>query len=202
MKFNQFFLRCDFLGKKQSFRIANHNTFRTTIGAIFSLIIIGIILFFFSYFFFKIMLIKDPKVVVTNYIDENPPKISLTNASYILTFSLQKPDYSVYVNESIYTVNLTLFTVIRLGDGSVETIAEPLPLIRCNKYNFTLIPEYFHLMDIDNLYCINTTKDIYLQGSFGQPEWTYLNFEFNKCINSSQNNNSCLPESEMNSALD
>ena len=36
-------------------------------------------------------------------------------------------------------------------------------------------------MDIDNLYCINTTKDIYLQGSFGQPEWTYLNFEFNKC---------------------
>ena len=147
-------------------------------------------------------MIKDPKVVVTNYIDENPPKISLTNASYILTFSLQKPDYSVYVNESIYTVNLTLFTVIRLGDGTVETIADPLPLIRCNKYNFTLIPEYFHLMDIDNLYCINTTKDIYLQGSFGQPEWTYLNFEFNKCINSSENNYSCLPENEMNSVLD
>jgi hypothetical protein len=57
-------------------------------------------------------------------------------------------------------------------------------------------------MDIDNLYCINTTKDIYLQGSFGQPEWTYLNFEFNKCINSSENNNSCLPENEMNSVLD
>ena len=176
MKFKHFLLRCDLLGKTQNFTIAQRNSFHTPIGVILSFIMVTVIVYFFGYFFIKGILMKNPMVVITNHIDENPPKISLTNESYIITISLQNPDYSVYVNESIYTVNLTLLTIIRLGNGTVETIEEPLQLIRCNQYNFIRIPEYFNLMDVDNLYCINTTKEIYLRGSFGQPEWTYLNF--------------------------
>ena len=202
MKFKHFLLRCDLLGKTQNFTIAQRNSFHTPIGVILSFIMVTVIVYFFGYFFIKGILMKNPMVVITNHIDENPPKISLTNESYIITISLQNPDYSVYVNESIYTVNLTLLTIIRLGNGTVETIEEPLQLIRCNQFNFIRIPEYFNLMDVDNLYCINTTKEIYLRGSFGQPEWTYLNFEFNKCVNSTLNQNSCVPEEEMNKILD
>lgn len=202
MYLQRLFLKCDLLGKTQNFSIANHDSFRTSIGAVFSLIIVGIIVYFFSYFFLSFILMKNLTVVTTDYIEENPEKVSLTNASYILTISLQNPDYSVYINESIYTINLTLFTVKRHGDGTVTTSKEPIQLIKCNQYNFSSIPEYFNLMDIANLYCINTTKEIFLQGSFGQPEWTYLSFEFNKCINSSFNNNSCLSEEDINKKLD
>ena len=202
MKYNLLFLKLDFLGKTQNFRIAKQDTFRTSIGALFSLIIVTVISCFFIYLFLNVILMKNLKVVTTHFIDENPPKISLSNASYIIALSLQNPDYSVYIDESIYSINLTLLTIIRLGDGSVQNITEPLELIQCSKYKFTLIPEYFNLMDINNLYCINTTRDIFLQGSFGQENWTYLNFEFNKCVNSTKNNNSCLSEELINQKLE
>ena len=44
--------------------------------------------------------------------------------------------------------------------------------------------------------------NIYLKGDYHQKQWTYLNFEFNKCINSSSNNNSCAPQEEIDSRLD
>ena len=77
-----------------------------------------------------------------------------------------------------------------------------MSIIPCSKYTFKIIPEYFELLNLDNLYCINISTNIYLKGDFNQKQWTYLNFEFNKCINSSSNNNSCAPQEEIDSRLD
>lgn len=202
MKLKEFFLQCDFFGRAQMFTISKKNTFQTFIGSFISIIIVILMSYFFFYFGLHVIKRKKPNVITTLYNDPNPEQINLTMNNFGFTIGLQNPDYSLYINESIYTINLTLFTVIREGDGKKKYILTPIDMIPCSKYTFKIIPEYFELMDLKNLYCFNSSHEIYLKGDFGQAQWTYLNFEFNKCINSSLNNNSCASKEEIDSRLD
>ena len=202
MNFKEFLLRCDFLGRTQMFTISKKNTFQTFIGSIISIIIVVLMTYFIFYFGLQVIQRKKPNVISTIYNDPDPGQTNLTSDNFGFTIGLQNPDYSLYINESIYTINLTLFTVIKERNGIDKNIITPLSIIPCSKYTVKIIPEYFELMDLDNLYCINPSTDIYLKGDFGQNNWTYLNFEFNKCINSSLNNNSCASQEEIDSRLD
>lgn len=201
MPINEWLLSCDFLGRTQKFTISKKNAFQTYFGSILSLIIITIVSYFVIYFGLQIIQKKQPKINSSLYNDLNPQKTSLTSDNFAFTLSLQNPDYSFYINDSIYSVNASIITIMNDGENS-ETFITPLEIIRCNEYNFTVVPEYFNLLDLENLFCLNMSTEIYLKGDFGQSEWTYLNFEFSKCVNSSKNNNSCSSQEEIDSRLD
>ena len=57
-------------------------------------------------------------------------------------------------------------------------------------------------MDLDNLYCLNAEEDLYLEGEFGQEKWTYFDFQFNKCVNTTENNFTCMSQEEIATRLD
>ena len=44
--------------------------------------------------------------------------------------------------------------------------------------------------------------NLYLEGEFGQDSWTYFDFQFNKCVNSTENDNFCMPQEEIDKRLD
>ena len=155
MNFKEFLLRCDFLGRTQMFTISKKNTFQTFIGSIISIIIVVLMTYFIFYFGLQVIQRKKPNVISTIYNDPDPGQTNLTSDNFALTIGLQNPDYSFYINESIYTINLTLFTVIREGDGKENYTLTPIDMIPCSKYTFKILPEYFELMDLDNLYCFN-----------------------------------------------
>ena len=201
MPINEWLLSCDFLGRTQKFTISKKNAFQTYFGSILSLIIVTIVSYFVIYFGLQIIQKKQPKINSSLYHDLNPQKTSLTSDNFAFTLSLQNPDYSFYINDSIYSVNASIITIMTDGANS-ETFITPLEIIRCNEYNFTVVPEYFKLLDLENLFCLNMSTEIYLKGDLGQSEWTYLNFEFSKCVNSSKNNNSCASQEEIDSRLD
>ena len=73
-------------------------------------------------------------------------------------------------------------------------------LIKCSNYSFTSIPEYFYDLNINNLYCVNLTG-ITLRGVFMEDKWTTINFQFKKCVNSTNNNNSCKSPDEITEIL-
>lgn len=202
MNFRELLLRCDFLGRTQMFTISKKNSFQTFIGSVLSIIIVILMTYFIFYFGLQVIQRKKTNVITITYHDPDPKQTNLTSDTFAFAIGLQNPDYSLYINESIYTINLTLFTAIREGEGIEKNILIPIELIPCSKYTFEILPEYFHLMNLDNLYCLNTSANIYLKGGFGQSQWTYLNFEFNKCINSSLNNNSCVSQEEIDSRLE
>lgn len=90
---------------------------------------------------------------------------------------------------------------IKLGESGLDRIIEPITLMKCSEYKFKFLNDYFEPLDLSNLYCLNTSFPYMLKGEFSKAEWKYLQFQFNKCVNSTKNNNSCMPAEEIESRL-
>ena len=201
MYFKYYFLQCDFLGKTQNFTIAKKNTFRTYIGSILSLIIIAIMISFVTYFSISIFDKDNPNLVTTVYNVDDPPFTPINDSVHIMTLSLQTPNYSLYIDESIYTLNAFFIKYTISHNGTQEIRKEKLNIIKCNEYNFTLLPDYFDHLDLDNLYCLDKNSSLYIKGEYGKEEWAFINYEFSRCVNTSENNNICKSDQEIDDKL-
>ena len=201
MIFKKYLLKFDLLGKTQNLTISKRDTYPTYLGSIISLIIIIVLGYFLFYFGLQIINKDKLNLVTTVYNIDNPPKTFLNDSVIALTFAIQNPDYSVYINESIYTLQSTMHTITIDDMGNSNEVLTPVPMIKCSEYTFKVIPEYFKLQDLDNLYCIGSTENIYLQGEYGKSTYSYINFEFSRCVNTTENNNTCKSEEEINSRL-
>jgi hypothetical protein len=203
MKLFSFLIHCDFLGYKPTFSIGSKSTFQTFFGFLCSLIISGVISYFALTFLFDVITHQNPNIIVTTYFDENPSQVNFDQHSFILTLALQNPDYSYYLNESIY--KLTTFAISKEiidSNGTIETTEEEIPLTKCSDISeFELIPDYFMTLDLDNLYCLHANNPIILEGEYGKNTWKFIQFRFSKCINSTLNNYSCSAKEEIESRL-
>ena len=164
MKIKSVILNFDFLGFKQGFSIGSRRSFQTYFGACCSFIVTIIIAYFAYSFSKKVLERKNPNIIVTTYIDEHSSQVNFDQHSFILTLALQNPDYSYYLNESIY--KLTTFAISKEiidSDGTIQTTEEEIPLIKCSDISeFELIPDYFMTLDLDNLYCLHANNPIIL----------------------------------------
>src|SRR5690606_14540285 len=79
--------------------------------------------------------------------------------------------------------------------------SQKIEMIQCDKKNITLLPDYFTLMDLKNLFCIKHTN-LFIEGDFGREIWTYLEISFKRCKNTTENNNHCKSEDEISKRLD
>ena len=190
MKALNLFLKFDIYGIKPSFTIHGDKRFRTVIGSLCSIITYLIIIIFFIIYLKGVLLHFHPKLITTIYNDFNPKSVNLSNENFIITLSLQTTDYSNYINESIYYVNASLSSTILINETSSHEIITPLNLIKCSEYNFYFLKDYFLNLPLKDLYCLNISN-IEIKGAFKTPIWNVLYFKFSKCINSTQNNNSC-----------
>ena len=190
MKVLNAFLNLDIYGIIPSFTIHGHKRFRTIIGSLLSLITYLIIILFFGVYLKGVLKHTSPNLVTTIYNDFDPKPINLTKDNFIITLSLQTIDYSNYLDESIYYVNATLSSTILLKDGIYEETITPLNLIKCSEYNFHFLNEYWNNLPLNDLYCLDI-NNIILRGNFKNAIWNVLYLKFSKCINSTENNNSC-----------
>lgn len=203
MKITSLIINFDFLGFKQGFSIGSRRSFQTYLGACCSFIVTIIITYFAYSFSKKVLERKNPNIIVTTYIDEHSSQVNFDQHSFILTLALQNPDYSYYLNESIY--KLTTFAISKEiidSDGTIQTTEEEIPLIKCSDISeFELIPDYFMTLDLDNLYCLHANNPIILEGEYGKNIWKFIQFRFSKCINSTLNNYSCSTKEEIETRL-
>ena len=199
MPVRRLILNVDFFGRTQSFSIAKRDSFPTYLGSFLSFTIISTLIYFVIYFGLD-LINKSQLNLITSTIFVDDPLSTYINET-LFTFSIQHPDYSPYIDESIYTANAYLKTMRQDNQGNTITTKKPYSLVRCSEYNFSLIPEYFSLLDLKNLYCIDNDKDLYYRGEYGKAEWTYFVIEFTKCVNSTRNNNKCKSREEIEEKL-
>ena len=184
----QFFIHLDIYGKIPSFTINGDKKYRTIFGAIISIITYSLIIYFFFIETRDIFNHKNPKILSSTYIDNNT-SINLTKNNFIMTLSLQNPDYSSYIDESIYNIKAYLLSTILNEEKTIE-LTTPLELIKCSEYKFKFLNDYWINIDLNDMYCLDH-NDIELSGNFKNTKWNVLFFEFSKCINSTKNNYSC-----------
>ena len=204
-KIQQILLKLDFLGRAQGFTIASKNNYQTYFGSFISMGLVCTFIYFVLVFGIDMIKHSKPYLVMTTYQEINNDKLALTRENFVFSIGLQNPSTSystLYINESIYTLTLYAETNIRTKEGVNEATLKQMPMIRCSEFHFNLVEDYFKLLELDNLYCLNITEDLYLQGEFGQESWKYLNFQFSKCVNSSANNNTCKSQEEIDKRLD
>ena len=201
MIFKQLFLKFDFLGKTQNFTIAKKNTYQTYIGSFLSLTIVIILVYFVLYFGLVIINKEKPNLITTVYNIDDPPYTPINETSFVMTIALENPDYSVYIDDSIYTLNVFFMSNFKYENGTQKTIRKKIDVIKCSEYKFKVLYDYFEHQDLDNLYCLNTTEQLFIKGEYGKEEWTFINYEFSRCVNTSENNNICKSDQEIDDKL-
>ena len=194
----ELFIYLDLFGTKPRFLIDGYKSQRSYIGAFISIICCSCVFMFFIYFFEKILSHSKPNMVVSNLIDDLPDKYYFTD-DFVFAISLQFPNYTNYVNESIYFLKLYDVEYQFLEDNSYIFKEKEIPITLCSNYNIKVLPDYFGGLNLKQLYCANFSG-YYLEGEYGQKKWRTLNFKFSKCTNFSNYNN-CLNKEEIDKYL-
>ena len=198
-KIGKYFLLIDIYGSKARFTIKGHKTYQTVFGSIITLISYSVIFVFFIVFSKEIIYHKKPNVITSDLIDSSPLHFLFSN-EFIWAISLQFLNYSMYIDERVYTLKAYAAISNVNDDGTASETQVNLNLVKCSNYSFSVIPEYFHGLALENLYCVNLTG-IELRGVYMEDKWTTINFRFIKCINSTNNNNFCKTPDEISEIL-
>ncbi len=193
------FKRIDIFGVPPLFTIRGRPTFQTQIGSCLTLVCIVFILIYILVFLNQMINHKSPDLQSTIYYDEEPPEMKLTKNNFTLLFGLQTKDYINYIDESIYNITAYQSNLNLTKNGIYYFENKKLNIINCEEYNFEIIPDKFKKLPLNNLYCLN--DNINLNGEYMKDNWNYIKFNFSKCINTTQNNNICKSEEEINEYL-
>lgn len=181
MSFKEYFLFLDLFGNQVHFTINNKKTFNTYFGSIMSILYIIFIFIFTFYFSLQLINRSKPTILGTTYFDKYPQPF-LINDNFIFTFSLQFPNYTNYIDESIYNIKAYL-TTIETINGQTNQTYSPINIYRCSNFTFNILEDYFMTLPIHDLYCIDL-NGIEFQGEYKRNKWVYVQIFFNKCDNS------------------
>ena len=199
-KFSDLFIYLDFFGTKPGFFVNGCESHRSIFGALISIIVCSIIFAFFCIFLNQIIKHNKPNIVHNEFIDDNPAPYFLNNNNFVFTLSLQYPNYTNFINEKVYTIKAKKVTYVYNEHKEYKTIETDINVYKCNNFNFSLIPEYFKSLNIENLYCLDL-NGVILQGEYGKNNWQTINVYFYKCINSTENNNMCELDEDIENTL-
>ena len=190
----------DMFGIPPLFTIRGHQTFQTSIGSILTILCFLIMIIYVSYFFKQMIYHTNPSILSSIYNDEIPKFINLTKKNFSFAFGLQNKEYTNYIDESVYIVKGVQTKVYLRKNGSSEIYQTPIKIIKCNEYNFNIIPEYFEKLPLNDLYCLN--DEFYeIEGEYKREIYSYIKLNFSKCENSTENNFSCKPIEVINEHL-
>ena len=199
-KFSDLFIYLDFFGTKPGFFINGCDTHRSIFGALISIVVCSIIFGFFCIFLNQIIKHNKPHIVHNEFIDDNPAPYVLNNNNFVFTLSLQYPNYTNFVNEKIYTIKAKKVTYVYNEAKEYKTVETDINVYKCSNFNFSLIPEYFKSLNIENLYCLDL-NGVFLQGEYGKNNWQTINVYFYKCLNTTENNNTCDLDEDIEKTL-
>jgi hypothetical protein len=199
-KFGNIILYLDVLGKTPQFNINGRSNYPSYLGSCLTLALATIIVVFFFIFSLKIIVHSEPKIVYTTYVVEDPDMIKFTN-EFILTLGLQFPNYTNFLDESIYYIKA--YSVTTKYDKQLKAhinYEEPINFMKCSEYKFSVLKEYFNELPIQNLYCFNLTN-YEIGGEFSKNIWKIIRIEFHKCLKSNEYNYTCQNESTVEEYL-
>ena len=187
----------DMFGKEPQLYYKGEEKKTSYTGASFSLLFIAIYLGFFLYELIKLINKSSLTFYETSAYLEEPPSIKINKDNFYGGFALEHPiTYDPIIDERIYYPKAYFKKQKRNGQNWDFDIKE-LKLGPCKLENFG---KYYQNKIVhnalDNLYCPELLEDT-LMGHFSYDEYSYLYVEFFPCINSTENNNHCKPEEEI-----
>ena len=194
------YLKFDIYAKRVGFFFNKQEKIGSYFGLLLTLLyaLISIILFIYN----LISVFKRDEIKVydsTLYLQEMPI-IDLDKNSFYFAFGMENPNTSNrFVDETIYRAEVLFIDRIKI-DGNFKTIInKELPLEKCKEENFG--QDYQHLFikgELLNSYCLKDFDyKITFAGGYKYERMTYIRMKIFPCRNTTENNNHCKPQEEI-----
>ena len=138
--FAYFLKKIDIFGRKTELNIKNESKYKTTIGGIFTLIMISLCVLLFVNFGSDMLYHMNPTTVYSQVYAKNPKKTQFSKENYFFMFGVENPSYAHFIDETIYTIKVTNKRTSKVGGVS---FIKNVTIERCTDA---------HLPDNQNMY--------------------------------------------------
>lgn len=203
------FKSLDLMGKSFQLSFNGDYQYKTYTGALISLILTVLLVIGTIYFGKEVIVKSDPFVTPTFQTYNKFDKQNLTTDNLFVMVGVEDPRYVYYVDETIFnmTGQISGYDFNEKTNSPEWMFKYFKPVICSTLYNNSIIekslPEFTY--DLNMFWCIPKIKEneenVYVEGFYGAKSLRIVQFILSKCVNSTENNNSCKPEEEMNKYL-
>ncbi|CAK80907.1 unnamed protein product (macronuclear) [Paramecium tetraurelia] len=182
---------------------------KTLFGAFLTL---GLVVFFLYLLVINLYVLsqrKNPTSLTTEFFHSQPDQFKYNEKNFTLTFAFQSPDYSTYIDESVYVVEAKIRskTTKMVDDQKIEEwTSQDLPITQCSKEIIRQVElqEYFSHLNLLTNYCIdwNRIKEINLEGTFDARNFSFVELQFKMCNNQTKQSKECRSRDEIKQLLE
>lgn len=185
-----------FFGTKPHFHIQGKSKFPSCLNHLLSVIYICCFFLVFLSYLIKLVSQKNLSIATTIFKDISPLLINISDPNFVFTFGLQYKNYSNFIDETLYHVKGYFIQIYKDENNNTTKTKTPINLVPCSKVYIPVLPNYFNKLPLDQLYCINEKRNLYLEGSISTTNWSYIEFDFSRC-----RGNDCKKETEIDNIL-
>ena len=204
MESKLYFTNFDIYSKKICFFYNNQEKISSYFGYLLTLIYIVASLILFLYEIIKAIQRSELKVSDTTIYSKDMPIIDVGLEQLYFAFGLEYPNTATrYIDEGIYTAKITFFDKQKKKDDYEIVKEQDLDFEKCNVDNFGKDYQNLFVKDeLNNSYCLkNFNYTLTFAGSYKYDRITYIRITVSPCVNSTNNNNSCKPQEEIDKRL-
>ena len=197
-------LAADFLGFQPYLTINNQKTYSTSFSTFLSIMVIILSILSTIYFGWDLVFKTEPTVLIGNkdYTDFGPVNMSSTGFNFI--FSVKHHDYTSIVDPSIFEVSASyLIKKNEMVNGVLSEISEyrNVSVDVCSKfYEDEDILEKNRKFELGLYYCLKP-DEVTINGFWGTNSYSTVFVYINKCVNSTQNGNTCKSQDLIDQAI-
>ena len=192
----------DMYSKKICFFFNEREKISSLFGFLLTMLYISVSVILFFYQIILAIQRKNLKVYDTTIYSKDMPVIDVDINQLYFAFGLEYPNTANrYVDESIYTVELTFFDKRKIEDQFVTISEKKLDFEKCNVNNFGKDYQNLFVKDeLNNSYCLKDFNyTLTFAGSYKFDRITYIRILVFPCVNSTKNNYSCKPQEVIDS---
>jgi len=196
-KLNYYF-NFDIYASTPNFYFKNHDRINTCFGTFLTAVYIIASLTLFIFYLLSIIQRKNFKVYDSTIYGQEMPIIDLNSSSLYFAFGMEEPQsMNRFIDDSIYIPKIVFVDKAKINDELVTVYQENLEFERCNVKNFG--DNYQHLFlegELNNSYCLKNFN-LTLAGGMKYERFSYIRIRIYPCVNTTENNNSCSPQEEI-----
>jgi len=183
----------DIYGSPYNFTIFSEPIYKTSAGGVATIITLLFYIYCFFFFGTDFWMRQNPHFLNEKITLPNYPKYTLNRDDIIIGFRVEDLDGNVIDISRLFNISITYFQYIQIN-GSLVSTTSSLGLIDCSAIDRSQM-NMITKRSISNINCLdfqNTTLGGYWDGEF----LNYIMINFYACVNSTQNNFSCMDYSK------
>ena len=185
--------RIDFYGKEPEFYYKTNSNKTTWVGRIFTILYLGIYIAFFIYKIERMIRRKDVTFYDTNSNGGELPSIHLNKELFYGAFAFADPRTDIpFLDERLYTIS-GKYIIQKRENEQLKIIEKNITFKKCELSDFG--QNYQNIIakkNISQMLCpINV--DFVLEGYYTMEKFSYVKLNYQRCVNTTENNNHCYP---------